>query len=198
MRFNRQHMEQQQMRLSFSLPPNLTGVNTARWRLVGVDGHVISGRVAFTVNALTAPSETLVTVEGGPQSSQTTIQVPQLGANDYFIEPVPKLPRHVFRFINYGALLLFIGLIFVEFFIASGALGLAIAKRMIRIASVALAATATLEVMIFAADSTGKTLWDQSDFLVCYSKQHPVRCWRLKPSLVMQLRLFRFVEASRN
>jgi len=152
----------------FSLPPNLTGVNTARWRLVGVDGHVITGRVAFTVNALTAPSETLVTVEGAPQSSpttiqmppstQTTIQVPPLSVDDYFIEPVPKLPRLVFRFINYGALLLFVGLMFVEFYIASGALGLAIAKRMIRIASVALAATATLEVMIFAADSTGKTL----------------------------------------
>ena len=142
----------------FSLPPNLTGVNTARWRLVGVDGHVISGRVAFTVNALTAPSEPLVTVEGAPQSSPTTIQVPSLSANDYFIEPVPKLPRLVFRFINYGALLLFIGLMFVEFYIARGAIGLAIAKRMIRIASVALAATATLEVMIFAADVTGKTL----------------------------------------
>ena len=142
----------------FSLPPNLTGVNTARWRLVGVDGHVITGRVAFTVNALTAPPEPLATVEGAPQSTQTTIQVPQLSVDDYFIEPVPELPRHVFRFINYGALLLFVGLMFVEFYIASGALGLAIAKRMIRIASVALAATATLEVMIFAADSTGKTL----------------------------------------
>lgn len=154
----------------FSLPPNLTGVNTARWRLVGVDGHVISGRVAFTVNALTAPSEPLVTVEGAPQSTQTTIQMPpsspttiqvpelSLSVDDYFIEPVPKLPRLVFRFINYGALLLFIGLMFIEFYIARGALGLSIAKRMIRIASVALAATATLEVMIFAADSTGKTL----------------------------------------
>ena len=142
----------------FSLPPNLTGVNTARWRLVGVDGHVITGRVAFTVNALTAPSEPLATVEGAPQSTQTTIQVPLLSVDEYFIEPVPKLPRLVFRFINYGALLLFVGLMFVEFYIASGALGLAIAKRMIRIASVSLAATATLEVMIFAADSTGKTL----------------------------------------
>ena len=142
----------------FSLPPNLTGVNTARWRLVGVDGHVISGRVAFTVNALTAPPEPLATVEGAPQSSPTTIQVPPSSVDDYFVEPVPKLPRLVFRFINYGALLLFVGLMFVEFYIASGALGLAIAKRMIRIASVALAATATLEVMIFAADSTGKTL----------------------------------------
>lgn len=133
----------------FSLPPNLTGVNTARWRLVGVDGHVISGRVAFTVNALTAPSEPLATVEGAPQSTQTTIQVPQLSVDDYFIEPVPELPRHVFRFINYGALLILIGLLFVELDIATGVLGLAVAKKTMRIASVLLATSAVLQMMIF-------------------------------------------------
>ena len=146
----------------FSLPPNLTGVNTARWRLVGVDGHVISGRVAFTVNALTAPSEPLATVEGAPQSTQTTIQmpqstqttiqVPQLSVDDYFIEPVPQLPRHVFRFINYGALLILIGLLFVELDIATGVLGLAVAKKTMRIASVLLATSAVLQMMIFSAD----------------------------------------------
>ena len=136
----------------FSLPPNLTGVNTARWRLVGVDGHVISGRVAFTVNALTAPSEPLATVEGAPQSTQTTIQVPQLSVDDYFIEPVPELPRHVFRFINYGALLILIGLLFVELDIATGVLGLAVAKKTMRIASVLLATSAVLQMMIFSAD----------------------------------------------
>ena len=142
----------------FSLPPNLTGVNTARWRLVGVDGHVISGRVAFTVNALSAPSASLVTVEGvpplevAPQSTQTTIQVPQLSVDDYFIEPVPQLPRHVFRFINYGALLILIGLLFVELDIATGVLGLAVAKKTMRIASVLLATSAVLQMMIFSAD----------------------------------------------
>ena len=142
----------------FSLPPNLTGVNTARWRLVGVDGHVISGRVAFTVNALSAPSASLVTVEGvpplevAPQSTQTTIQVPQLSVDDYFIEPVPELPRHVFRFINYGALLILIGLLFVELDIATGVLGLAVAKKTMRIASVLLATSAVLQMMIFSAD----------------------------------------------
>ena len=142
----------------FSLPPNLTGVNTARWRLVGVDGHVISGRVAFTVNALSAPPASLDTVvvapklEVAPQSTQTTIQVPQLSVDDYFIEPVPELPRHVFRFINYGALLILIGLLFVELDIATGVLGLAVAKKTMRIASVLLATSAVLQMMIFSAD----------------------------------------------
>jgi methionine-rich copper-binding protein CopC len=35
----------------FDLPPNLVGSVTARWRLVGVDGHVISGRIPFSVEA---------------------------------------------------------------------------------------------------------------------------------------------------
>ena len=34
----------------FALPPDLNGAMTARWRLVGADGHVLTERVSFTVN----------------------------------------------------------------------------------------------------------------------------------------------------
>lgn len=33
----------------FALPANLAGAVTARWRLVGTDGHVITARVSFTL-----------------------------------------------------------------------------------------------------------------------------------------------------
>jgi copper transport protein len=34
----------------FDFPPSLSGSSTARWRLIGTDGHVISGRVSFSVD----------------------------------------------------------------------------------------------------------------------------------------------------
>jgi methionine-rich copper-binding protein CopC len=37
-----------------SLPTSLTGAITARWKLVSSDGHVVSGRVAFSVNTTSA------------------------------------------------------------------------------------------------------------------------------------------------
>ena len=38
------------------LPPALAGAITARWKLVSSDGHVVSGRVAFSVGATTTPT----------------------------------------------------------------------------------------------------------------------------------------------
>ena len=61
----------------------------------------------------------------------------------------PELPRHALRFVNYGSLLMLIGLMFVELDIATGVLGLAVAKKTMRIASVLLAISAVLQMLIF-------------------------------------------------
>ena len=143
--------------ISFPLLSNLTGSVTARWRLVGVDGHVISGRVGFTV--LAESSSLLVPTQTVPTASPTTIQAIPTSIDDGSIAPIPELPRQVLRFLNYGALLMLVGLMFVEFDIARGVLGFALAQRTMRIASIGLTASATLQMLIFTADITGKTLF---------------------------------------
>lgn len=143
--------------IAFALPSNLTGASTARWRLVGVDGHVLSGRVGFTV--LAEPSALLIPTQTVPATTLTTIQVSPTIVNDGYIAPIPELPRQSLRFLNYAALLGLIGLIFINADIARGALGLALAQRTMRIASVCLAASATLQMLIFTADISGKTLF---------------------------------------
>ncbi|NQW60311.1 copper resistance protein CopC/CopD [bacterium] len=154
--------------ISFALPTNLAGGITARWRLVGVDGHVISGRVRFTVQTTTSasiipsatvPATTIIPNATVPAATSTTIVVTPTVNNAEFVTPIPELPRQVFRFINYGALLMLIGIIFIEFDIARGALGLVLAQRVLRIAAISLAASAMLQLMIFNADLTGKTLF---------------------------------------
>lgn len=143
--------------IAFVLPLHLTGGITARWRLVGVDGHIISGRIKFTVQ--TAPSPSIIPSQTVPVATPTTIEVPPISVDTGIVAPIPELLRQVLRFINYGALLVLIGIIFVDFDIARGALGLALAQRILRIATIALAASATLQLMIFNADLTGKTLF---------------------------------------
>ena len=54
-----------------SLPPSLTGAITARWKLISPDGHVVSGRVAFSV----ATSTPVVTI-APPQSSSSNSLAP--------------------------------------------------------------------------------------------------------------------------
>ena len=67
-----------------ALPTSLIGEITARWKLVSSDGHVVSGRVAFSVNATTTttiavpPTTTLVVNPevASPQVSSTTASPP--------------------------------------------------------------------------------------------------------------------------
>jgi len=89
----------------FDLPADISGRVTARWRLVGTDGHVISGRVSFSVQATSAPSST--SLAGQPD-----------GEN----RPVPELVRTLVRFSTFAVLTLFGGIIFAEWYIAQGTL----------------------------------------------------------------------------
>ncbi|MGA0895330.1 MAG: copper resistance CopC family protein, partial [Ilumatobacteraceae bacterium] len=59
----------------FTLPAALAGSVTARWRLVGTDGHVISGRVPFTVGqspAVVQPTATSLTHRVRPAARSPT------------------------------------------------------------------------------------------------------------------------------
>ena len=95
----------------FDLPAGLSGEISTRWRLVGVDGHVISGRVKFSVQQESQP--------------QTSSDLP------VFTPPVetegdeqgnPEEIRTALRFTNFTAIVLLGGLLFVEIFIAAGSL----------------------------------------------------------------------------
>ena len=95
----------------FDLPAGLSGEISTRWRLVGVDGHVISGRVKFSVQQDSQPQT----------SSDAPTFVPIIEPE---IEPqaTSEELRTALRFINFTAIVLLGGLLFVEIFIAAGAL----------------------------------------------------------------------------
>ena len=95
----------------FDLPAGLSGEISTRWRLVGVDGHVISGRVKFSVQQDSQPQT----------SSDAPTFVPIIEPE---IEPqaTSEELRTALRFINFTEIVLLGGLLFVEIFIAAGAL----------------------------------------------------------------------------
>jgi copper transport protein len=125
----------------FGLPSGLNGGISARWRLVSVDGHVISGRVAFTVRS---ESGIAVPPSTGPES----------GAVD---DPtrVPDPIRAGLRFANFVAVALLGGLLFIEFDIASGALMTRRGRKLASWAAGVLAAVPAAQFLIFADDIGG-------------------------------------------
>ena len=95
----------------FDLPAGLSGDISTRWRLIGVDGHAISGRVKFSVQQESEPQT----------SSDLPVFTPPV-ETESDEQGVPEEIRTALRFINFAAIVLLGGLLFVEIFIAAGAL----------------------------------------------------------------------------
>lgn len=124
----------------FALPPDLSGGVTARWRLVGVDGHVISGRVSFSVAAAGTPVDELAPTTTNVDSSDPTEQ------------GVPEPVRYSLRLLNYLFVVAVGGLIFVDAYVARGTMRLPLSRRIVTYSSTGLVAVPVLQGLIYAAD----------------------------------------------
>mgnify|MGYP000008453373 FL=1 len=163
-----------------SLPPSLTGAITARWKLISPDGHVVSGRVAFSVTtpAITTPTTTTLSVTPEvdtplvstlPDISTTTIAPPQssssislapaaniesdVGFSDG--NPVPEVIRWSLRLLGYLAIIILGGLIFAELFLAEGAMASANGRKLLLMSSAAITVIPLLQGWTFLADANG-------------------------------------------
>ena len=128
----------------FAMPPDLLGSITARWRLVGVDGHVISGRIPFSVNASAAIAPT-VPMDVAPVA-------PVAVDSEETNEPIPQPIRHVNTLLNYLSLMAFAGVFATERFVAQGTLSLVLSRRFALVGSIGLAVTSLVQMLIFVDD----------------------------------------------
>ena len=137
----------------FDFPQNLTGTITGRWRLVGTDGHVISGRVTFTA----------------PQATTSDPNVTTGAPNVIPVAPAPKvsLPfemedaaisetiRVSTRFITYVAIILLGGLLFANFYIAQGVLSTPRGRLLTSMAAIGTLVTPIISLWILVDDVRG-------------------------------------------
>lgn len=133
-----------------SLPTSLTGAITARWKLVSPDGHVVSGRVAFSVGATTTP--TLPAATPSSLVPEMTVATAEEFSN---ATSVPETVRWSLRMFGYLAIIFLGGLIFAEIFLAEGAMVAATSRRLLLISSAALTVVPILQGWIFLADVNG-------------------------------------------
>jgi copper transport protein len=129
----------------FDLPTNLVGSVTARWRLVGVDGHVISGRIPFSVGSgaavvpdgAVAPDAVVEPVAAVVEESDSTVG-----------EPI----RFSLRLVNYVSLMALAGVLMAEWLLAQGTLGLSLARRVAFVGALGVAITPLFQLLIFVDD----------------------------------------------
>lgn len=138
--------------IRFALPPDLSGPITLRWKLVGTDGHVISGRIGFVVDASLAPSV---------PASDPAVVVPPI-APAVAISPdgsTPEPIRWLLRLLVYAAVLVVGGLVLAESFLAQGSLSSHRGRRVLRGAGAVMAIGSLLQLLILLGDIHGSSLF---------------------------------------
>ncbi|MGA0877659.1 MAG: copper resistance CopC/CopD family protein [Ilumatobacteraceae bacterium] len=130
--------------IRFTLPADLTGAQTARWRLVSVDGHVISGRVSFGVGADITSSEVLSTSATAGATSASN--------------PAPEILRWAFRLLGYVAVMLLGGLLVAELYIAKGIFSALRAHLVVKILAGTLVGSPLLLTLVFLGDVHGTSM----------------------------------------
>lgn len=136
------------------LPPGLTGLVSLRWKLMATDGHVMSGRVQFTIGAAAGSSTTTSAApSGGEESSGGGDSV---GGRAYG-RSTPEIVRWLTRLVGYSALLMVGGLVVAEMFFASGVLYQHRAETIIRYGALALVVAPLVQTLSFVGDVRGSS-----------------------------------------
>ena len=141
----------------FALPAGLSGNVTARWKLIGTDGHVVSARVRFTVGE-TAPAATL---PGPSTTSGPTTPGPSAVAEESGEETnTPSAVRWFVRLAGYAGLVMLGGLVVSAMTTAGGGLGIGLATRragtILSGSAGVVAGSSLVQLLIFLDDVTGR------------------------------------------
>ncbi len=147
------------------LPPLQPGAVSLRWRLVGPDGHPITGRVDFTLTAPT-PTTVAVTATTMPADVATTetITIPasieetsvDQGDGTY---STPTFMRWVLRYTSYLAIMAIVGILLTAAYVWSGAGTHPMLRRILSRALLATATLAFLQLLVVASDVSGEAPW---------------------------------------
>lgn len=127
--------------ISFTLPPGLIGAYTARWRLVSVDGHVISGRVTFAVG-------------GGVDLSGVLAD----GAVTDPGDPAPEPVRWALRLFGFVTLMALGGLLVSDLYIVEGVFAALRDRAVLKVIAGALVLVPLLQMLIFLGDVFGTSI----------------------------------------
>jgi copper transport protein len=147
------------------LPELPSGDVSLRWRLVGPDGHPITGRVDFTVEAAT--SETTTPAAGSIPPTTTPPTTPTLtepaptiaAADDDGSFSTPSTFRWVLRYGSYLAIMAVLGILLTSAYVWADAGAHPLLRRLLGGSLVAVAVLAFAQVLVIASDVSGRAPW---------------------------------------
>lgn len=139
------------------LPPGEVNI---RWRLVGPDGHPITGRVGFVVTGTAAVA---TTIPGSLTSSSPlpAANVPSGGASVAFEEPwrASDVARWVLRALSYVAMLVLAGVVTAAGWLWPAGWRLDAMRRLALASLATIAVLAAAQLLVVAGDISGRPPW---------------------------------------
>lgn len=138
----------------YDAPRLKPGKTTVRWKLVGADGHAVTGIVTFTIAVGATPAESIA-------ASVTTSAPAEAGSASARAEPwvAPSGLRWLFRYGSYLALLVVAGIVLTDAFVWRGALDNEALRRAVVAGISAAAVTAAGQLLFIASDIDGIGSW---------------------------------------
>ena len=137
------------------LPPLQPGPVSVRWRLVGADGHPITGRVDFTITASAVVVTTpLPTTETTPAAVDGSAIDQRDGSYS-----TSSLARWVLRYASYLAIMAIVGVLLTSAYVWAGAGNHTMLQRILSRSLIATAALGFVQLLVVASDVSGKAPW---------------------------------------
>jgi copper transport protein len=139
------------------LPVLQPGPVSLRWRLVGPDGHPVSGRIDFAVSP---PTNTVPGLAATPPPATTAPAVETAAADQgdgsY---STPSAVRWVLRYASYLAIMATVGILLTSAYVWSGAGDHPLLRRVLSWSLFATAALAFGQLLVVASDVGGSAPW---------------------------------------
>jgi copper transport protein len=150
------------------LPVLQPGAVSVRWRLVGPDGHPVTGRVDITIEQaeVSAAPGVVAPAPAGVDTAPTTSIPPAAettaddGGDD--ASSTPSLVRWLLRYSSYLAIMAVVGILLTSAYVWAGAGTHPLSRQILSGGLIATAVLAFLQLLVIGSDISGETLWASS------------------------------------
>jgi copper transport protein len=141
------------------LPSLQPGPVSIRWRLVGADGHPITGKVDFTIATVPTTTTATATPTDTPATTVPTTEATPVVDDDTGTSSTPSAFRWMLRYGSYLAIMATVGILLTSAYVWAGAGQNALLRQVLSYSLLVTAGLAFLQVLVIASDVSGDAPW---------------------------------------
>ena len=141
------------------LPSLQPGPVSIRWRLVGPDGHPITGKVDFTLATAPTTTTATATITDTPATGPPPTDMTAVIDDDTETSTTPSAIRWMLRYGSYLAIMATVGILLTSAYVWADAAHRPVLRLILSYSLLVTAGLAFLQVLVIASDVSGDAPW---------------------------------------